>query len=209
MSLSRKWLNDKYVILCRNSCLSVAILIQNKYKEKYTSDMKGHYEDSGIDKKTMHAMKARRLASDVSALITWTKIKCRRWFNFLLTGGESDWICNSLFQNVLYATDTKTRSLINKTLSKSKGSTRTKLRSLRATEAKGSWIHWKMWVPSNLIPELVQQENWKDFSQLHLYCKCIAEELQATYWPSEVQSCDGHTGDHPGKKKRSAHQQCQ
>ncbi|XP_044033613.1 nebulin-related-anchoring protein isoform X3 [Siniperca chuatsi] len=38
----------------------------NKYKEKYTSDMKGHYEDSGIDKKTMHAMKARKLASDIS-----------------------------------------------------------------------------------------------------------------------------------------------
>lgn len=28
--------------------------------------MRGHYEDSGIDKKTMHAMKARKLASDVS-----------------------------------------------------------------------------------------------------------------------------------------------
>lgn len=41
-------------------------LLQNKYKEKYISDMKGHYEDSGIDKKTMHAMKARKLASDVS-----------------------------------------------------------------------------------------------------------------------------------------------
>uniref|UniRef100_A0A672JG42 Nebulin-related anchoring protein n=1 Tax=Salarias fasciatus TaxID=181472 RepID=A0A672JG42_SALFA len=38
----------------------------NKYKEKYITDMKGHYEDSGIDKKTMHAMKARNLASDVS-----------------------------------------------------------------------------------------------------------------------------------------------
>ncbi|KAM7370772.1 hypothetical protein PAMP_010293 [Pampus punctatissimus] len=38
----------------------------NKYKEKYTSDMKGHYEDSGIDKKTMHAMKVRKLASDIS-----------------------------------------------------------------------------------------------------------------------------------------------
>uniref|UniRef100_A0A3Q3EKB0 Nebulin-related anchoring protein n=1 Tax=Labrus bergylta TaxID=56723 RepID=A0A3Q3EKB0_9LABR len=36
----------------------------NKYKEKYTSSMKGHYEDSGIDKRTMHAMKARKLASD-------------------------------------------------------------------------------------------------------------------------------------------------
>lgn len=41
-------------------------LLQNKYKEKYISDMKGHYEDSGIDKKTMHAMKVRKLASDVS-----------------------------------------------------------------------------------------------------------------------------------------------
>uniref|UniRef100_A0A8C9X214 Nebulin-related anchoring protein n=1 Tax=Sander lucioperca TaxID=283035 RepID=A0A8C9X214_SANLU len=38
----------------------------NKYKEKYISDMKGHHGDSGIDKKTMHAMKARKLASDVS-----------------------------------------------------------------------------------------------------------------------------------------------
>uniref|UniRef100_A0A7N8XU83 Nebulin-related anchoring protein n=1 Tax=Mastacembelus armatus TaxID=205130 RepID=A0A7N8XU83_9TELE len=38
----------------------------NKYKEKYTSDMKGHYEDSGIDKKTMHAMKVRKLASDIA-----------------------------------------------------------------------------------------------------------------------------------------------
>ncbi|XP_029953918.1 nebulin-related-anchoring protein [Salarias fasciatus] len=38
----------------------------NKYKEKYITDMKGHYEDSGIDKKTMHAMKARNLASDIT-----------------------------------------------------------------------------------------------------------------------------------------------
>ncbi|XP_041818539.1 nebulin-related-anchoring protein isoform X2 [Chelmon rostratus] len=36
----------------------------NKYKEKYIGDMKGHYE--GIDKKTMHAMKARKLASDIA-----------------------------------------------------------------------------------------------------------------------------------------------
>uniref|UniRef100_A0A669BAL5 Nebulin-related anchoring protein n=1 Tax=Oreochromis niloticus TaxID=8128 RepID=A0A669BAL5_ORENI len=40
----------------------------NKYKEKYTTGMKGHYEDSGIDRKTMHAMKARKLASDVSLI---------------------------------------------------------------------------------------------------------------------------------------------
>uniref|UniRef100_A0A3Q4HQI1 Nebulin-related anchoring protein n=1 Tax=Neolamprologus brichardi TaxID=32507 RepID=A0A3Q4HQI1_NEOBR len=38
----------------------------NKYREKYTTGMKGHYEDSGIDKKTMHAMKARTLASDIT-----------------------------------------------------------------------------------------------------------------------------------------------
>ncbi|CAG5906159.1 unnamed protein product [Menidia menidia] len=38
----------------------------NKYREKYTSDLKGHYEDSGIDKRTMHAMKAGTLASDIS-----------------------------------------------------------------------------------------------------------------------------------------------
>ncbi|XP_036428590.1 nebulin-related-anchoring protein [Colossoma macropomum] len=38
----------------------------NKYKEKYTSHMKGHYEGTGLDKKTMHAMKVRKLASDVA-----------------------------------------------------------------------------------------------------------------------------------------------
>lgn len=48
--------------------------LQNKYKEKYTTDMKGHYEDSGIDKKTMHAMKARKLASDVSLVFIWSWI---------------------------------------------------------------------------------------------------------------------------------------
>uniref|UniRef100_A0A8C9WY48 Nebulin-related anchoring protein n=1 Tax=Sander lucioperca TaxID=283035 RepID=A0A8C9WY48_SANLU len=42
------------------------IVSENKYKEKYISDMKGHHGDSGIDKKTMHAMKARKLASDIS-----------------------------------------------------------------------------------------------------------------------------------------------
>ncbi|CAG12601.1 unnamed protein product, partial [Tetraodon nigroviridis] len=35
-----------------------------KYKEKHNSDLKGHYE--GIDRKTMHAMKARKLASDIA-----------------------------------------------------------------------------------------------------------------------------------------------
>uniref|UniRef100_A0A668ADI7 Nebulin-related anchoring protein n=1 Tax=Myripristis murdjan TaxID=586833 RepID=A0A668ADI7_9TELE len=36
----------------------------NKYKEKYTNNMKGHYEDSGMDKRIMHAMKVRKLASN-------------------------------------------------------------------------------------------------------------------------------------------------
>lgn len=49
---------------CWKTSFFVCVLPQkNKYKEKYTSNMKGHYE--GIDKKTMHAMKARKLASDV------------------------------------------------------------------------------------------------------------------------------------------------
>ncbi|KAG7248384.1 hypothetical protein CRUP_022775, partial [Coryphaenoides rupestris] len=38
----------------------------NKYKENYKQNMKGHYEDSGFDKKTIHAMKVRKLASDIS-----------------------------------------------------------------------------------------------------------------------------------------------
>lgn len=51
---------------------------KNKYKQKYTKDMKGHYEDSGIDKKTMHAMKVRKLASDVSkhSSSIWFHIAC-------------------------------------------------------------------------------------------------------------------------------------
>lgn len=52
------------------------IFLKNKYKEKYISDMKGHYEDSGIDKKTMHAMKARKLASDVSILNIFKILSC-------------------------------------------------------------------------------------------------------------------------------------
>ncbi|XP_056627336.1 nebulin-related-anchoring protein [Triplophysa dalaica] len=38
----------------------------NKYKEKYTNQMKGHYEGGGIDKTTMHAMNVRKLASDIA-----------------------------------------------------------------------------------------------------------------------------------------------
>uniref|UniRef100_A0A673AHS4 Nebulin-related anchoring protein n=1 Tax=Sphaeramia orbicularis TaxID=375764 RepID=A0A673AHS4_9TELE len=48
----------------QNAAKTAKFISDNKYKEKYTTDMKGHYEDSGIDKKTMHAMKVRKLASD-------------------------------------------------------------------------------------------------------------------------------------------------
>lgn len=44
---------------------SLCLWLQNKYKENYTNHMKGHYEGGGIDKKTMHAMNVRKLASDV------------------------------------------------------------------------------------------------------------------------------------------------
>ncbi|KAJ3607970.1 hypothetical protein NHX12_025021 [Muraenolepis orangiensis] len=38
----------------------------NKYKENHRQDMKDHYKDSGMDKKTSHAIKVRNLASDIS-----------------------------------------------------------------------------------------------------------------------------------------------
>ncbi|XP_038136493.1 nebulin-related-anchoring protein isoform X1 [Cyprinodon tularosa] len=50
----------------RNAAKIAQFTSDNKYKEKYTSDLKGHYEDSGFDKKTLHAMKVRKLASDIS-----------------------------------------------------------------------------------------------------------------------------------------------
>ncbi|XP_063290438.1 nebulin-related-anchoring protein [Pelobates fuscus] len=37
-----------------------------KYKEKYQNQMKGHYEGIGMDQRTMHAMKAGSLASNVA-----------------------------------------------------------------------------------------------------------------------------------------------
>ncbi|XP_072311964.1 nebulin-related-anchoring protein isoform X2 [Eucyclogobius newberryi] len=37
----------------------------NKYREKYTADLKGHYDGGSIDTKTMHALKAGKLASDI------------------------------------------------------------------------------------------------------------------------------------------------
>lgn len=48
-----------------NRIFQLVFFPQNKYKEKYTNHMKGHYEGSGMDKKTMHAMKVRKLASNV------------------------------------------------------------------------------------------------------------------------------------------------
>ncbi|KAL2078017.1 hypothetical protein ACEWY4_025702 [Coilia grayii] len=47
----------------------------NKYKEKYTNHMKGHYEGSGMDKNTMHAMKVRKLASDIAYKSEYDKEK--------------------------------------------------------------------------------------------------------------------------------------
>uniref|UniRef100_A0A3B3SDX1 Nebulin-related anchoring protein n=1 Tax=Paramormyrops kingsleyae TaxID=1676925 RepID=A0A3B3SDX1_9TELE len=37
-----------------------------RYKEKYANHIKGHYEGSGLDRKTAHAMKARKLASNIA-----------------------------------------------------------------------------------------------------------------------------------------------
>uniref|UniRef100_A0A8C2HNQ7 Nebulin-related anchoring protein n=1 Tax=Cyprinus carpio TaxID=7962 RepID=A0A8C2HNQ7_CYPCA len=42
------------------------LVSENKYKENYTNHMKGHYEGGGIDKKIMHAMNVRKLASDIA-----------------------------------------------------------------------------------------------------------------------------------------------
>lgn len=50
----------------RNASKVAKFTSDNKYKEKYTNHMKGHYEDSGMDKKTMHAMKVRKLASNIA-----------------------------------------------------------------------------------------------------------------------------------------------
>ncbi|KAM4623432.1 nebulin-related-anchoring protein isoform 2-T2 [Polymixia lowei] len=50
----------------KNAAKVAKFTSDNKYKEKYTNHMKGHYEDSGMDKKTAHAMKVRKLASNIS-----------------------------------------------------------------------------------------------------------------------------------------------
>uniref|UniRef100_A0A672KPE5 Nebulin-related-anchoring protein-like n=1 Tax=Sinocyclocheilus grahami TaxID=75366 RepID=A0A672KPE5_SINGR len=52
--------------LLKWSVILDAPLFTNKYKENYTNHMKGHYEDGGIDKKTMHAMNVRKLASNIA-----------------------------------------------------------------------------------------------------------------------------------------------
>uniref|UniRef100_A0A8C8IU62 LIM zinc-binding domain-containing protein n=1 Tax=Oncorhynchus tshawytscha TaxID=74940 RepID=A0A8C8IU62_ONCTS len=42
------------------------IVSENKYKEKYTNHMKGHYEGSEMDKNAVHAMNVRKLASNIA-----------------------------------------------------------------------------------------------------------------------------------------------
>ena len=54
------------VVLCCVVLRNEPFFSQNKYKENYRQSMKGHYEDSGVDQKTAHAMKVRSLASNVS-----------------------------------------------------------------------------------------------------------------------------------------------
>uniref|UniRef100_A0A672MEM2 SH3 domain-containing protein n=1 Tax=Sinocyclocheilus grahami TaxID=75366 RepID=A0A672MEM2_SINGR len=54
--------DDNLTLKC--ACKINKLVSKNKYKESYTNHMKGHYEGGGIDKKTMHAMNIRKLASD-------------------------------------------------------------------------------------------------------------------------------------------------
>uniref|UniRef100_A0A3P9AQN1 LIM zinc-binding domain-containing protein n=1 Tax=Esox lucius TaxID=8010 RepID=A0A3P9AQN1_ESOLU len=50
----------------KNASKAAMFTSDTKYKEKYTNHMKGHYEGSGMDKNTMHAMKVRKLASNIA-----------------------------------------------------------------------------------------------------------------------------------------------
>ncbi|XP_053722594.1 nebulin-related-anchoring protein isoform X2 [Synchiropus splendidus] len=59
----------------QNAAKVAKFMSDNKYRAKYTNNMKGHYEDSGIDKKTLHAMKARKLASDIKYKENYVKDK--------------------------------------------------------------------------------------------------------------------------------------
>uniref|UniRef100_A0A673N4F3 Nebulin-related-anchoring protein-like n=1 Tax=Sinocyclocheilus rhinocerous TaxID=307959 RepID=A0A673N4F3_9TELE len=56
--------DDNLTLKC--ACKINKLVSKNKYKESYTNHMKGHYEGGGIDKKTMHAMNVRKLASDIA-----------------------------------------------------------------------------------------------------------------------------------------------
>uniref|UniRef100_A0A671KWH0 Nebulin-related-anchoring protein-like n=1 Tax=Sinocyclocheilus anshuiensis TaxID=1608454 RepID=A0A671KWH0_9TELE len=56
--------DDNLTLKC--ACKINKLVSENKYKESYTNHMKGHYEGGGIDKKTMHAMNVRKLASDIA-----------------------------------------------------------------------------------------------------------------------------------------------
>ncbi|XP_041714203.1 nebulin-related-anchoring protein isoform X3 [Coregonus clupeaformis] len=50
----------------KNASKAAKFSSDNKYKEKYTNHMKGHYEGSGMDKNTVHAMEVRKLASNIA-----------------------------------------------------------------------------------------------------------------------------------------------
>ncbi|XP_021167746.2 nebulin-related-anchoring protein isoform X2 [Fundulus heteroclitus] len=71
----------------RNAAKIAQFTSDNKYKEKYTSDLKGHYEDSGFDKKTLHAMKAMKLASDISYKHGHDQEQCEYNYPATLTPG--------------------------------------------------------------------------------------------------------------------------
>ncbi|KAM4526408.1 nebulin-related-anchoring protein isoform 2-T2 [Fundulus diaphanus] len=71
----------------RNAAKMAQFTSDNKYKEKYTSDLKGHYEDSGFDKKTLHAMKAMKLASDIAYKHGHDQEQCEYNYPATLTPG--------------------------------------------------------------------------------------------------------------------------
>uniref|UniRef100_A0A8C7DHB6 Nebulin-related anchoring protein n=1 Tax=Oncorhynchus kisutch TaxID=8019 RepID=A0A8C7DHB6_ONCKI len=50
----------------KNASKAAKFSSDNKYKEKYTNHMKGHYEGSEMDKNAVHAMNVRKLASNIA-----------------------------------------------------------------------------------------------------------------------------------------------
>ncbi|XP_014012529.1 nebulin-related-anchoring protein isoform X1 [Salmo salar] len=50
----------------KNASKAAKFSSDNKYKEKYTNHMKGHYEGSEMDKNALHAMNVRKLASNIA-----------------------------------------------------------------------------------------------------------------------------------------------